>query len=427
MTTTLNATASDHEGSTASRRARVDARLLVIGGGWPPETFLERLYHGLADRGIEVTIASSRRPDGSWLGRPNRRWLNAPSWSGSYPLRVASFVALLGRAAICSPAATSGLFVRDRISRSGLIEIFKRLPFAGRQWDLVYFPWNSAAIEAANWFNGLCPMVVSCRGSQVSTAPHNPERAQIRSGLEHSLRLAAAVHSVSRHTRSLAEQYGVDHARLRIIRPAVDEMFFRPSIRCGSVRPAQLVTTGNLIWTKGHEYLLSAIRLLIERGEHVHLDIIGDGPERQRVLYTIHDLGLQDAVTVRGKLAPEAVRDCLQKADVFVLSSLSEGISNAVLEAMSCGVPVVTTDCGGMREAVTDGVEGFVVPVRDPESMAEALGRLINDPGLRRRMGEAARQRILREFTLERQIDQWMELFESVLAEKAGRIAEAPA
>lgn len=401
-------------------------RLLVAGGGWPPETFLERLYQGLADRGVEVTIASSRRPDGSWLGRPNRRWLHAPSWSGGYPVRVARFMALLGRAAIRNPAATSGLFVRDRISRSGLIEIFKRLPFAGRQWDLVYFPWNSAAIEAANWFDGLCPMVVSCRGSQVSTAPHNPERAQIRSGLKHSLRLAAAVHSVSRHTRSLAEEYGVDRARLWIIQPAVDERFFCPTMRRGSVISARFVTTGNLIWTKGYEYLLSAIRLLIDRGEPVHLGIIGDGPDRQRVLYTIHDLGLQNAVTVRGKLKPEAVRDCLQQADVFVLSSLSEGISNAVLEAMSCGVPVVTTDCGGMREAVSDGVEGFVVPVRDPESMAEALGRLINDPELRRRMGEAARQRVLQEFTLERQIDQWMELFESVLAEKAGRAAEAP-
>lgn len=427
MTTALSTTASDREGPTASRRARVDVRLLVVGGGWPPETFLERLYQGLADRGIEVTIASSRRPDGDWLGRPNRRWLHAPSWSGSFPMRIARIVALLGRAAIRDPAATRGLFVRDRISRSGLIEVFKRLPFVGQRWDLVYFPWNSAAIEAANWFNGHCPMVVSCRGSQVSTAPHNPERAQIKSGLEHSLRRAAAVHSVSRHTRSLAEQYGVDHARSWIIRPAVDGRFFCPPKRLGSGRSARLVTTGTLIWTKGYEYLLSAIRLLTERGEPVRLDVIGDGPERQRVLYTIHDLGIQDAVTLRGKLAPEAVRDCLQQADVFVLSSLSEGISNAVLEAMSCGVPVVTTDCGGMREAVTDGVEGLVVPVRDPESMAAALGRLINDPELRRRMGEAARQRILREFTLERQIDQWMELFESVLGEKAKQAAESQA
>ncbi|MCL4849977.1 MAG: hypothetical protein KJZ78_01175, partial [Bryobacteraceae bacterium] len=105
------------------------------------------------------------------MSRSSRRWVNVPSWSGSYPMRVARFVALLGRTAIRNPAATRGLFVRDRISRLGLIEIFRRLPFAGHRWDLVYFPWNSAAIEAANWFDGLCPMVVSCRGSQVSTAP----------------------------------------------------------------------------------------------------------------------------------------------------------------------------------------------------------------------------------------------------------------
>ena len=118
----------------------------------------------------------------------------------------------------------------------------------------------------------------------------------------------------------------------------------------------------------------------------MRFEIIGDGPDRQRVLYTIHDLGLQECVRLLGKLAPDEVLHRLQQADAFLLSSLSEGISNAALEAMACGVPVVTTDCGGMREAVTDGEEGFVVPVRDAESMANALMKLAGDAGLRERM-----------------------------------------
>jgi len=106
---------------------------------------------------------------------------------------------------------------------------------------------------------------------------------------------------------------------------------------------------------------------------------------------------------------------------VFLLSSLSEGISNAALEAMACGLPVVTTDCGGMREAVTDGIEGFVVPVRDPEAMAEALLRLWKDPELRRRMGEAARERVLREFRLDQQISAFLALFKDVIESSANR------
>jgi glycosyltransferase involved in cell wall biosynthesis len=93
---------------------------------------------------------------------------------------------------------------------------------------------------------------------------------------------------------------------------------------------------------------------------------------------------------------------------------LSEGLSNAALEAMACGLPVVTTDCGGMPEAITDGVEGFVVPLRDPHAMAKALSALASDVELRRRMGKAGRDRVLKQFTLGRQIEEFVSLLEDV-------------
>jgi glycosyltransferase involved in cell wall biosynthesis len=108
------------------------------------------------------------------------------------------------------------------------------------------------------------------------------------------------------------------------------------------------------------------------------------------------------------------VRDQLRAADLFVLSSLSEGIANAALEAMSCGLPVVTSDCGGMREAVTDGVEGYVVPLRDPQAMAAALHKLANDSLLRSRMGATGRNRVIADFNLDDQIYAFHALFHSV-------------
>jgi colanic acid/amylovoran biosynthesis glycosyltransferase len=205
-------------------------------------------------------------------------------------------------------------------------------------------------------------------------------------------------------------------AKAWVIRPAVD-----PEVFClGCARPEtdgifRVVMTGTLIWRKGHEWALSAIRLLRDRGVQVQFDIIGDGPDRQRVLYTLHDLGLENCVRLHGPLDSKAVLSRLQQADAFLLSSLSEGLSNAVLEAMACGLPVVTTDCGGMREAVADGVEGFVVPVRNAEAMASALQVLAGDRRLRVRMGHAGRARIVREFGLTHQVEQWLELFGSVL------------
>jgi glycosyltransferase involved in cell wall biosynthesis len=106
----------------------------------------------------------------------------------------------------------------------------------------------------------------------------------------------------------------------------------------------------------------------------------------------------------------------LQSAHAFLLSSLSEGISNAALEAMACGLPVVTTDCGGMREAVTDSVHGFVVPRRNPDAMAAALSRLIGNSPLRSSIGSQARERVLRDFTLNHQVDAFVRLYRSLLS-----------
>jgi glycosyltransferase involved in cell wall biosynthesis len=160
--------------------------------------------------------------------------------------------------------------------------------------------------------------------------------------------------------------------------------------------------------------MLAGLRQLVDRGIPAHLTIIGDGPERWRLLYTVHDLKLNSVVEICGQMHPEQVRQRLQKADVFLLSSLSEGISNAVLEGMACGLPVVTSAVGGMAEAVTDGVEGFVVQARDPHVMAEALANIWYQPELRRTMGNAARARIISDFRLDQQIEAFVTLFRGV-------------
>jgi colanic acid/amylovoran biosynthesis glycosyltransferase len=257
------------------------------------------------------------------------------------------------------------------------------------------------------------PVVISCRGSQVNIGPHDPDRVDLVDGLKQTFARASAVHCVSQDILQEAMQFGLDTQRAHVIHPAVDINFFQP--RLGE-RPARstfhVLTTGSLIWRKGLDYALLAIRKMIDFRIPVYFDIIGSGPDESKVRFTIHDLGLQDHVRLLGKLPQEQIKEKLQSADVFLLSSLSEGISNAILEAMSCGVPVVTTDCGGMREAITDGVEGFVVPLRDPAAMASALQSLWQNKNLREQMGVAGRKKIVRDFNLDRQIQRWVDLYQ---------------
>jgi colanic acid/amylovoran biosynthesis glycosyltransferase len=298
--------------------------------------------------------------------------------------------------------------------------LYRLLPFSGIKTDIIHFEWNFAAVEFFPLFDLFnCPAVVSCRGAHVQVAPFNPQRESYVSGMRRSFERASAVHCVSEMIQREAQEYGLDPEKAFVIRPAVDPSFFYPAPR-GSVpqKYFHIVTTGSLIWRKGYEYALIAIRRLIDRGIKVRFDLIGDGPksEMQRLLFAIDDLELQSAVFLMGALRPEEVRTRLQESHAFLLSSLSEGISNSVLEAMACGLPVVSTNCGGMAEAITDGVEGFLVPVRDPAAMADRLERLASDVGLQRRMGEAARARVIKEFSLTAQGERYVDIYRGLLA-----------
>jgi glycosyltransferase involved in cell wall biosynthesis len=130
----------------------------------------------------------------------------------------------------------------------------------------------------------------------------------------------------------------------------------------------------------------------------IRLLIAGDGPERPRLVSEIARLGLDGAVELLGTRGD--VHELLAAADVFVLSSESEGMPMSVLEAMAAGLPVVASAVGGVPEVVRDGETGALVPPRDPVALAEAIRLLVADPALRQRFGDAGRRRVEREFAV---------------------------
>ena len=392
-------------------------RVLFVRLKWPPETFMLRLVDGLARRGIHVTLAVHECPGPEWPALPGVDYLWTPPWGDSGARGLWQTGRALGGALRRAPGEARELLATAPpagSAASSAAMLHRYLPFVGRQWDVIYFPWNTMAITYRPLLER-SPAVISCRGTQINVTPHNPERADIRAGLAETFQRAAAVHCVSAAIRDEAARYGLDPDKAVVIHPAVDPERFRPAERpAASDGPLRIVTTGGILWGKGYEHALAALRRLIDRGVAARLEIIGGGEERQRLLYTIHDLELQDDVIWHGPLPSERVVERLQAADVFLLSSLSEGLSNAALEAMACGLPVVTTAVGGMPEAVSDGVEGFLVPPRDPALMADALGQLASRPERRRDMGVAARRRVLAGFTLNGQADAFAALFRRV-------------
>ncbi|PYQ23920.1 MAG: hypothetical protein DMF81_07170 [Acidobacteria bacterium] len=180
----------------------------------------------------------------------------------------------------------------------------------------------------------------------------------------------------------------------------------------------RLLHVGRLHPQKGHRILLEALALLCARGAQVGLALVGEGPLGAELAGQASRLGLDDRVRFLGRR--DDVRELLRAADVFVFPSLYEAAGIALLEAMACGAPVVASRTGGIVEIVRDGLDGLLVAPGDAGELANAVGRLTDDPALRVRLGASARRRAL-DFDIRRTVS----AIEAVYEEIAGGVASA--
>jgi glycosyltransferase involved in cell wall biosynthesis len=178
-------------------------------------------------------------------------------------------------------------------------------------------------------------------------------------------------------------------------------------------RQPVVLTVGRLTHMKGQWHLVDAVRGLLDRFPDLAVVLVGHGPLRETLEKRAAGLGVGGAVRFTGHRTD--ARRLLAAADVFVLPSRHEGMPLVALEAMEAGLPVVATRVIGTEEVVEDGVTGALVRPGDPAALGTALGRLLTDPALRRRQGDAGRRRYLACFTRERMARDTAAVYESVL------------
>jgi len=172
-----------------------------------------------------------------------------------------------------------------------------------------------------------------------------------------------------------------------------------------------VVCVAQLSHEKGHQHLLDAWPDVAARFPNARLALVGDGPLRPRLESRSRELGLAASVVFTGF---QEATPWLAAADIVVLPSVTEGMPNAVLEAMALGRPVVATRVGGVPELVEEGETGILVPPNDPSSLAAALCRLIEDPARATRLGNAARLRAAERFAKERMVAATAGVYEDV-------------
>lgn len=241
---------------------------------------------------------------------------------------------------------------------------------------------------------------------------------------EKTARAAFGMCSSGYNVTYLVERHGCDPEKLHVMRTGVDLNRFAMRPEKPFSDPFQVLSIGRLVDKKGFDTLLEAVALLAREGRNARATLIGGGPLEGALRERVQNLGIGDRVELTGPLPQETVRGHFAGADVFVLACKEaknrdmDGTPIVLIEAMSLGVPVVSTTVSGNPELIEDGVSGFLVAPEDAPALARAIGRLMDGHDAAAAMARNARAKIEREFDLEGNIAR---LLEHIRAAQAGR------
>lgn len=268
---------------------------------------------------------------------------------------------------------------------------------------------HSTAAFLARMMTGT-PYVVTLHGSDVTMLGGDPSYKAVNT---YTLKRADAITAVSEFmAREAHESLGVER-EIKIIPNFVDVELFKPAPGKTVERNRDIVVihVSNFRPVKRIQDLVYAMAIVAKKAPEARLLLVGDGPERHSIEGLIGQLDLWRNVLLTGFRSD--IAHLLRCSDVGVICSETESAPLILLESMSSGLPVVATRVGGIPEIVQDGHNGFLVPMKHPEDMAERLIELNEDIALRKRLGKAARQTILERYTEEKVVPEYEEVFRS--------------
>lgn len=366
-------------------------RVLQVGKFYPPhmggiETHLENLSRALAaEVDLQVVVAADGRDT------------VADTVDGVPVTRLGT------RATVASAALTPGLAAAIRRARADLVHVHLPHPvaafsyLASRHRGPLVVTYHSDIVRQRLLAAAYRPLGEAFLGRAAAILATSPDYARSSPALR-------------RHAgRVTVVPYGIP----------IDDLSRPPDpAAVAAIRethgPRLVLAVGRLIYYKGFEVLIRAMRRVDGRAV-----ILGDGPLRPRLEAAIAAAGVGDRVVLAGEVANREIAPWYHAAAVYALPSTarSEAFGIVQLEAMACGVPVVNTALdSGVPFVSRHGDSGLTVPPGDPEALAAALTRLLDDRGLAARMGAAGRARVEREFTVERMAAETLEVYRRVLA-----------
>ena len=237
---------------------------------------------------------------------------------------------------------------------------------------------------------------------------HNP----LESHLAELIEGARFVRSISRHGRGqlMLSSNRNQWSKLIYVPLGIDAAEFAPQAPRALSVPPQILCVGRLAPEKGQALLLEVVARLNSEGCPVHLRLVGDGPDRDWPENRAAELGITSSVEFAGRVDQERLMALYRETDLFVLSSLAEGIPMVLMEAMAMQIPCVAPCITGIPELIEHGVDGMLFAVADVEDLKEKIRNLVETPGLCAQIGRQARARVVRDYDMARNSKRFAEM-----------------
>ncbi|HQY20142.1 MAG TPA: glycosyltransferase family 4 protein [Ignavibacteria bacterium] len=391
-------------------------KVAIYSGNIPSTTFIENLIRNLSNSGFRILLFGKKIRDVKY--NENVEVHNTPNNS----IIILFFILKESlKLFFKSPNKFSKLLKyissSDTGLKSKLKELGMMLPIINNEPDIFHIQWAKTVQKNSYLFNLMkCRFALSLRGAHINYSPLNDE--SLAESYRKYFPKLDGFHAVSKAISIEAQKYGAAPEKIKVIYSSVqDELLqIKTESKINRSEVTNIISIGRYHWKKGYHYAFDAMKILIGKGFNFQYTIVAQGDVPEEILYILSDKELKSRVVLKNGMAHDELMNELKKSDMLLLPSVEEGIANVVLESMAIGVPVISTDCGGMNEAVSDFENGMMAKVRDPNMLAQKIIEYSElSENKKEQMKLIAKNTISEKFTDKKQIDGFVNFYNSLL------------
>ncbi|OUS02147.1 hypothetical protein A9Q86_05050 [Flavobacteriales bacterium 33_180_T64] len=374
------------------------------------ETFFRNKINGLQQNGINVILFVDMFSHES-IDLPCKI-VSAPNFGKTIFSRLkASMIAFKS---ICMyPKRSIKLYQLDKKDGVRLKNRIKNLLFnqylLSQKLDWLHFGYGMLASNRENVAEAIgSKMAVSFRGFDLYLSP-----LKHKGCYDKLFSKDVKYHVLSQKMKQNLVSYNISEANIKVITPAINTHLFQEISQDHTSRKVVNITCiSRLHWVKGINYLFEALSILKQNGIDFKFTVIGDGEEKERLVFSAHQFGILNEVIFTGKLPQKEVVTYLKKTDIYVQYSIQEGFGNAVLEAQAMGIFCIVSDADGLQENILHEKTGLVVPKRNPKALAKAIEYVHGlDAKKKQSITKCAIDRVRNDFNLEKQNTLFFEFY----------------